>query len=229
VAWRRVKPERVSRGATSEPRSVLPASCRAPGPFARGLRCPVGLRDRSAGPGVHQVRYARVQVHYGFPRRVAPGLAQRWQAAQFVVARSEQASAPVLLQPAAVAARSSMETAAQQRLAVRGPSRLLEASPVRLAARLEVLRATVVSTALAARLPAERAVLQRAEAAPFSAVRHGAERAAPAHREGLDDSARRSETVLSAFARLRSARPARKPARVGPRIAHVTAAASATR
>ncbi|OJU99294.1 MAG: hypothetical protein BGO16_06320 [Nitrobacter sp. 62-23] len=223
----------MSRGATSEPlsvlQSVLPASCRAPGPFARALRRPVGLRGQPAGPRVHRVRYARVQVHHGLPRRVAPGSAQRWQAAQFVVARSEQASAPVLLRPAAVA-RFSMETAARRRLAARETSGLLEASQVRLAARLEALRVTVVSPALAARLSAGQAVLQQAAAPPFSAVLHEAERAAPARREGLDDSARRSVTDLSAFARPRSVRPARKPARVGPaRIARVTAAASTTR
>jgi hypothetical protein len=37
-----------------------------------------------------------------------------------------------------------METAARRRLAVRGTSGLLEVSPVRLAARLEASRATVM-------------------------------------------------------------------------------------
>jgi len=145
-----------------------------------------------------------------------------------------------LLQP--VAARPSMEAAAR-RLAVQGasglPEELRAAAQVRLAARLEALRAAGVSLALVApplagrhaEAVAEQGGQQRAEAAPtFAVLREAAERAAPERRKVLDESARHSEAAFSAVPRLRPVRPARKPARVGPaRIVRVTAAASTTR
>jgi hypothetical protein len=226
------------RGATS---AWLVRPRWASGSFAPALCRHVGLRDHSADRRVHQVRYARVlRVHHGLPRRAWSRLAPHWQAAWFAVARSEQASGPVLLQP--VVARPSMERRAR-RLAAQEASVLLEesgaAAQVRLAARLEALRATVASPALAARPRAERhaaaeqAGQQRAESArSFAALHEAVERAASEHLMALDESVRRLEAVLSVVARPRPrpVRPALKPARVGPaRIARVTAAASTTR
>jgi hypothetical protein len=206
--------------------------------FAPALRCLAGRRDL-------QVRRGLGQARRGFSRHAALRRAPHWQAALTAVwrvaAQSEQASARISSQPAAV--HSLMATAAARRLAGQAASEPLVASPasaqVRPAARLEALRAAEEPRASGARQPAARRaeevavpdVRLRAEAAPSSAVlREAGGQAAQARWEAFGDSELRAEAGLFVVVRPRSVLRVRKPARVGPaRIARTTAAASATR